>query len=396
MVLDTVNTIGGCAPVTRRLYRTRMGAGRALRLGPRVVDRFVQKVTEPRGRLPCDPQRSSTLPELRSGVLVDAEFDRFKRVDLCAYAASHGYQLVRCKTKRGGGTPGVTASSLLMRHPTTDDKIVVRLDRDGHWTYFSVRDDRDNGTIVDFVLQRGTSNLAGVREDLRGWAGDLRAMPPPALVRLSTADLDDRAALCASYSRAQIVANDPYLNSRGIRPETLGSSRFAGTWRVDARGNLLFAHRDGVAAHSICGYERKNAHFAGFSTGGHKTVWASNLRDDDNKLVITEAVIDAFSYHQLHPNPRARYTSTCGSFGERQRGHVAAAIARVPHGSTIVIATDGDLAGDRLADKIGLLAGKAPTVRHRPLVGKDWNEYLQRHERDYIRSLGVRGQDRSR
>ncbi|MEO5767718.1 MAG: hypothetical protein ABIS92_05150, partial [Polyangia bacterium] len=62
-----------------------------------------------------------------------------------------------------------------MRHPVMDDKIVVRLDRDGHWPYFSVRDDRDNGTIIDFVLRRGATTIAHVREELRGWAGDLRA-----------------------------------------------------------------------------------------------------------------------------------------------------------------------------------------------------------------------------
>ena len=85
---------------------------------------------------------------------MDEELDRFKRVDLCAYAVSRGYRLVRRETKCGGGTRGSTASSLLTRHPVTNDKLVVRLDRDGHWTYFSVRDDRDNGTIVDFVLRR--------------------------------------------------------------------------------------------------------------------------------------------------------------------------------------------------------------------------------------------------
>lgn len=42
-----------------------------------------------------------------------------------------------------------------MRHPSTDDKIVIRVEGDGHWTYFSVRDARDNGTIIDF-LQRGS------------------------------------------------------------------------------------------------------------------------------------------------------------------------------------------------------------------------------------------------
>jgi hypothetical protein len=282
-----------------------------------------------------------------------------------------------------------------MRHPATDDKIVVRLDRDGHWTYFSVRNDRDNGTIVDFVLRRRASNLAGVREELRAWAGDLRTMFPPARVRPSTADQDGRATVRDAYARARIVANDPYLNSRGIRPETLASRRFAGTWRIHGHGDLLFRHRDGVGAEGVCGFERKNAHFAGFSAGGRKAIWVSNSRDDDDKLVITEAVIDAFSYHQLQPDHRARYASTCGSLGDRQARHVAATIARLPRGSTVVIATDGDLAGDRLAERIRLLAGEAPTVRHRAPLGKDWNECLQRHERDYIRSLGLRGQGRS-
>ncbi len=327
---------------------------------------------------------------------MDDDLDRFKRVDLCAYAVSRGYRLVRRETKRDGGTRGSTASSLLMRHATTDDKIVVRLDRDGHWTYFSVRHDRDNGTIIDFVLRRGTSNLAGVREELRGWAGDLRSMEAPAPIRPSRVDQDVRAIVRDAYSRARIVADDPYLNSRGVRPETLASPRFADTWRADDRGDLLFPHREAVNDDSICGFERKNASYAGFSAGGRKALWVSNSRDNDDKLVITEAVIDAFSCHQLQPDDRARYASTCGSFGERQGRHVAAAIARLPRGSTVVIATDSDLAGDRLPERISLLAGEAPTVRHRAPLGKDWNECLQRHERDYIRYLALRGQGRSR
>ena len=253
---------------------------------------------------PSEPQPWSAPPELLRGALVDDELDRFKRANLCAYAASRGYHLVRRESKDRGGSRASTASSLLMRHPVTNDKIVLRLDHDGHWTNFSVRDERDNGTIIDFVLRRGTSGLAGVREELRDWAGDLRATPPVPRGRTPTPDQVGRASVCDAYARARVVANDLYLNSRGIRPETLASFRFVGTWRVDIHGDLLFPHRDGVGPDSICGFERKNARFAGFSAGGRKAVWVSNLRDDDDKLVITEAVIDAFSYHQLHPNDR--------------------------------------------------------------------------------------------
>jgi hypothetical protein len=326
---------------------------------------------------------------------VDQELDRFKRLNLCEYAASVGYRIVRREPTRAGGSRGSTTSSLLMRYATTDDKIVVRLDRDGHWTYFSVRDDRDNGTIVDFVLRRGAPSIAAVREELRSWAGELRPSTS-SLASLSASAKGDRAIVRAVYDRARSVPNHPYLNARGIRPETLACPRFAGAWRVDARGDLLFPHRDGPGREDICGFERKNARFAAFSAGGTKTLWTSNARDDDARLVITEAVIDAFSYHQVQPGERTRYLSTSGSIGERQAAHLSAAIARLSPGFPVVLATDNDDAGEKLAEKIGSLAGGARCERHRPPSGKDWNEWLQRCEREFIRSLGHANLGRSR
>jgi Toprim-like len=332
------------------------------------------------------------------GTFVDQELDRFKRMNLAEYADSAGYRLVRREPTRGGGSRGSTTSSLLMRQATTDDKIVIRLDRDGHWTYFSVRDDRDNGTIIDFVLRRGARSIAAVREELRCWAGDLRSSASSLASLSASASASatgDRRIVRAAYDRARSVPNHPYLNVRGIRPETLACRRFAGTWRVDARGDLLFPHRDGPSPNDICGFERKNARFAAFSTGGTKTLWTSNARDGDARLVITEAVIDAFSYHQLQPGDRNRYLSTSGSIGERQARHVSAAIACLPPGSLVVLATDNDDAGEKLAEKIGTLGG-VRCERHRPPAGKDWNEWLQRCEREFIRSLGHANLGRSR
>jgi hypothetical protein len=72
-----------------------------------------------------------------------------------------------------------------MRHPTTDDKIVTRLEADGHWTYLSVRDERDNGTIIDFLQSRGALTLGRVREELRTWSGQERPAPSRADLRSS-------------------------------------------------------------------------------------------------------------------------------------------------------------------------------------------------------------------
>ena len=327
---------------------------------------------------------------------MDIELDRFKRMNLAEYAASHGYHLVRREPTRSGGSRGSTSSSLLLRHPTTDDKIVVRLDVDGHWTYFSVRDTRDNGTIIDFLQRRGVRELAAVRQELRAWSGQAREPPSEWLKPRPSAPPRDRAAVAEAFGRASLAANHSYLNSRGIQPETLSCERFDGTWRVDARGDLLFPHRDGPGPHGVCGFERKNARFSGFSAGGMKTIWKSNARNGDSRLVFTEAVIDAFSYHQIRQDPRARYASTGGAFGERQARHIQTVIAGMPIASIVVTATDNDEAGEALAARIAELAGDVPVERHRSPVGKDWNDYLQRHEREYIRSLGLPNRGLSR
>lgn len=319
---------------------------------------------------------------------MDDELDRFKRIDLPRYAADSGYLVVGREQTRGGGWRGSTRSSLLMRHPTTDDKIVLRLDGDGHWTYFSVRDENDNGTIIDFLQRRGALTLGAVRRELRVWSGQDHPAGALDQVRFSVSPARrDRAAVRVAFERAQIASNSLYLNSRGIRPETLGSERFRGTWRVDDGGNLLFPHRDGPGIDGVCGFEKKSRGFTGFAAGGTKTIWVSNARGGDTKLVLAEAVIDVFSYHQLHRDDHASYASTGGSFGGPQAHFIARAIANMGPATTVVIATDNDDAGEKLAVKIGDLAGSATVVRHRSPVGKDWNDCLQDREEEYIRSL---------
>jgi hypothetical protein len=116
----------------------------------------------------------------------DDELERFKRdVNLPELAASHGYLLATEKR------PGTTAASVSMRHPMTDDKIVIRRDRDGHWTYVSVRDDRDNGTVIDFVQRRHARSLGAVRQQLRAWLKEERRRLPVQLRHRRAQDLLD-------------------------------------------------------------------------------------------------------------------------------------------------------------------------------------------------------------
>ena len=102
---------------------------------------------------------------------MDAELESFKtNIDLRAYAAAQGYQLDRKESWRG---------TSVMRHPTSHDKVIIKRGMDGHYVYFSVRDDRDNGSIIDFVQFRQGLSLGAVRKELRPWIGQPPVPVPP-------------------------------------------------------------------------------------------------------------------------------------------------------------------------------------------------------------------------
>ena len=84
----------------------------------------------------------------------DSELEDFKsKIDLREYAAGQGYTLDRRESWSG---------SAVMRNG--GDKVVIKVNSNGHHIYFSVRDERDNGTIVDFVQFRKRLSLGEVRK----------------------------------------------------------------------------------------------------------------------------------------------------------------------------------------------------------------------------------------
>ena len=93
--------------------------------------------------------------------MFDPELESFKRIKLADYAQSLGYVIDRRKSSRG---------SLMMRNKN-GDKIIISLKPDGHYTYWSPCDDKDNGTILDFLSRRTGMNLGQIRKRLREWTG---------------------------------------------------------------------------------------------------------------------------------------------------------------------------------------------------------------------------------
>jgi len=172
----------------------------------------------------------------------DAELESFKReIDLRQLAVSLGYEIDRRESWRG--------STVLRRGA---DKIAVKRSGHGHYVFFSVRDDGDHGTVIDFLQRRQHLSLGTVRQILRPWLG--RPSAPSQFPKLEPAS-PDRMRVESAYRRMPNAQRFPYLeHQRCVPAAMLLSPRFAGRMRIDSLGNTVFPHCD---AAGLCGYEIK-------------------------------------------------------------------------------------------------------------------------------------------
>jgi hypothetical protein len=263
----------------------------------------------------------------------------------------------------------------------------IEADCNGHYVFFSVRDDRDNGTVIDFLQRRQHLSLGAVRQILRPWIGRPAAALP--LFHKLEPTSPDRMRMEGQYRRMANSVRHPYLEHQRCLPATLlCSPRFAGRVRTDSRANTVFPHFD---AAGLCGYEIKNQRFTGFAAGGEKGLWFSHTGANDRRLVLAESAIDALSHAALFPDAedKTRYASLGGTPNSKQPGLVQATIARLPEDSAVVAAFDADEGGRMLVEVVrAAVASLATKTGRTDLIfqvhlpaqeGEDWNQVLQNH-----------------
>ena len=301
---------------------------------------------------------------------MDSELEKLKTdIDMRVYAATQGYQL-DCKESWKG--------SAVMRH-ANGDKIIIKRGSGGHYIYFSVHRNDDNGTIIDFVQKRMRVSLGAVRKELRPYIGAPSSQLPAFAPLPKTSR--DRLRVESEYAKMQDAPSHPYLEQeRALPASLLALPRFAGRVRIDARGNAVFLHFD---QEGLCGYEIKNRNFTGFASGGTKGLWLSQERPDDSRIVFCESAIDALSHAALFPDEHARYASIGGKLNPSQPELIRATIARMPARSKIVAAMDADTDGAKLAEVVRdavQLTGRDDLsyVFQEPFGHKDWNDQIRK------------------
>src|SRR5262249_24376055 len=118
------------------------------------------------------------------------------------------------------------------------------------------------------------------------------------------------------HAAAEYAGHAWLEEERSIPPALPLSARFEGCLKVDDRNNVLFAHRN--IEDRLCGFEKKNRGFTGFSGGGDKGLGCSNDFAGDVRIVIAESFIDMLSYAALFQDEQARYRSFGGGLNLRQ------------------------------------------------------------------------------
>ena len=320
-------------------------------------------------------------------------------INLVEFALAQGYS----KNAKSS-----SANSIRLDRPD-GDRIIVKPDPKGIDTYFSTHNSTDNGTVIDFIYHRQNLALREIRQLLKDYSEkESRSkkqqikqwLIPPAIEQHLK---EKEAQLKAESERRQQeqwqqslqpIQSHQYLQGeRKIFSKTLQSSRFYGQVFKDERDNAVFPYRDGER---ITGYELRNQDFQGFRKGGKKSLWLSNQREEDTRLVIVESPIDALSYHQLNPHRDNRYLATGGTISHNQKELIKQQFNLVNSRFTqVIIATDNDEGGDKLAAELKPLFEERAT-RVKPKL-KDWNEDLiVRLQRLAIEQARQKKQQRSR
>lgn len=306
------------------------------------------------------------------------ELEVFKSsISLTEYAEACGFTLDRKASSK---------QSHVMR--AGDDKIVIARGKDGHDVYFNVHDERDSGSIVDFVQRRQNLNLGQVRQELRPWAG-IKAKPTtrsrqrkPEAQRIERPQPieRDKAALIAAYQGLQPYAGDYLTRERKLGQATVDA--FAPVIRQDAKGNTAFIHQN--AAGEVTGWELKNRGFTGFSGGGSKAL-AMHMPEGDQvrRVVVVESMIDAMSHYQRHGQEGDLYVSFAGGVSEAQKQQMRDLVSKAP---AVAIAVDNDKQGHEYTAMVQ--QWRPDAQREVPSHGKDWNDEVQ-HAAQRSRSRGM-------
>ena len=144
-------------------------------------------------------------------------------INLSEYAGNYGYEIVKKDT---------TASSIKMR--LGNDTIIVSK-KNGTWCYFSVSDNTDNGTIIEFLKNRKNLSMPEIANTLLKWLGEDHSNIE---LKYHVSEQEhDPQRVKFIFRNCKPAGASEVLKNRNINREILESKRFNGTVFIDKYAN---------------------------------------------------------------------------------------------------------------------------------------------------------------
>lgn len=307
---------------------------------------------------------------------IKIELERVKKeVNIINYALSRGYQVNKKKSCRrymvldqGKGTP-----KLLM--PTSPNN-------KGYWFYKSLNDDKDKGTIVDFMLQRGHSY-----KEIAQLSNPTLSTPVIDLQRDLPEQIQDPALqqelAQAKFARFSSGWGITYLEKRGIEPVTHQGIKGI---KVNSQG-AIFGLYDKINIQGegrLCSTIEYQLQPDGSSKKRFQKALPRGLSilppsKAVKEIVVTESPVESLSHKQLHGTAHTLYLATCGSIG-RKIAHILEEVFQQAkqQGIGVTLGFNNDEEGKRMATQAAEIASRKGLTCQTdwPSKGKDWNEVL--------------------
>lgn len=302
------------------------------------------------------------------------------KISIIELAIANGYVLNRSK----GMKWPVLESNL------GDKVIIVNPNSISNQGYFNPHDDRDKGTLINFVGNRlgdifprdaSLSKEQNINKVLYQWL----SLPfRDKLVHSKTASLSRHGEKVEQAVFSPVLLKPledmGYLKARGITESTIKSAAFHGKvlqCKIGNFSNIAFPYQETIGGKYV-GAEVRNHQFKRHLRGSLRSssVWISNIPTQVKRMIICESTIDCLSYYQLKGAVEDVYISIGGSITKGQLQSICNMVKQLTLDATlrVIIAVDHDKMGKEYAKKI--LEVISDAIVDYP-DGKDYNEVLK-------------------
>ena len=276
------------------------------------------------------------------------------------------------------------------------DQVIIYKAPSGDYLYFNRADDRDKGSVIDFLKNRlEHPRIAGIQASAgkNVWASVIenarRFLQLPEQERKVSPQLQQSMAPVQrgdQYVPDFLLKTTPltdtrYLNARGLTNETLTNSCFAGrilnhvhegTGKNGQPYKFVNTAFPQLYKEKIVGLEIKAQGFRGQAADSlnSSALWLSGIEAKTHTLVVTESAIDALSHYQLKQPTHTLYASTSGQLTDNKVAEIRRLIAN-HHLKTVKPAFDNDVEGHIFDTRLitGLAHVSTPMRVERTLPG---------------------------